>query len=122
MILVTGATGFFGRHVIAELAERGRKVRALSRGPASELADAGVDVREGDVTGELPAGLWDGIEAVVHLAGFVSRSPDDGQRMMRVHIGGTRRLFESAADAGVKRVVLASTSGTIAVSRTPEPI
>src|SRR5207302_9724248 len=51
---------------------------------------------------------------------FVSRDPDDGQRMMRVHIDGTRRVLEAAAAAGVRRVVLASTSGTIAVSRKAE--
>jgi dihydroflavonol-4-reductase len=63
-----------------------------------------------------------GRDAVYHLAGFVSRDPDDGQRMMRVHVDGTRRVLEAAAAAGVRRVVIASTSGTIAVSREAEPI
>ena len=54
---------------------------------------------------------------VFHLAGLVSRDPDDGQRMMRLHVDGTRRVLEAAAAAGVRRVVLASTSGTIAVSQ-----
>jgi dihydroflavonol-4-reductase len=60
-----------------------------------------------------------GCDALFHLAGFVSREPDDGQRMMRVHIDGTRRVLEAAKAAGVRRVVLASTSGTIAVSKEP---
>ena len=61
----------------------------------------------------------EGCERVYHLAGFVSRDPDDGQRMMRVHIDGTRRLLDAAAG---RRVVVASTSGTMAVSREPAPI
>src|SRR5947207_518792 len=63
-----------------------------------------------------------GCEQVYHLAGFVSRDPRDGQRMMRVHIDGTRRVLETARAAHVKRVVIASTSGTIAVSREPNPV
>jgi dihydroflavonol-4-reductase len=57
-----------------------------------------------------------GCDAVFHLAGMVSRDPDDSQRMMRLHVDGTRRLLERAAAAGVRRVVVASTSGTVAVS------
>jgi dihydroflavonol-4-reductase len=57
-----------------------------------------------------------GADGVFHLAGFVSRDPDDSQRMMRVHVDGTRRLLELAKVAGVRRVVVASSSGTIAVS------
>jgi dihydroflavonol-4-reductase len=53
---------------------------------------------------------------VFHLAGFVSRDPDDGQRMMRTHVDGTRRVMEAMAKAKVPRMVLASTSGTVAVS------
>jgi dihydroflavonol-4-reductase len=60
-----------------------------------------------------------GCDALLHLAGFVSRNPDDGQRMMRVHVDGTRRTLTAAHAAGIRRVVLASTSGTIAVSREP---
>jgi dihydroflavonol-4-reductase len=93
----------------------------LTRGGAGELEGLGVELAQGDVTGDLGEAL-DGVEKLYHLAGFVSRNPDDSQRMMRVHTDGTRRVLEAAAKAGVKRVVLASTSGTIAVSREPEPI
>ena len=41
---------------------------------------------------------------------------------MRLHVDGTRRLLTAAAQAGARRVVLLSTSGTLAVSREPEPI
>jgi dihydroflavonol-4-reductase len=81
----------------------------------------------GDVVEDLPActSLADAMcqcDRIYHLAGFVSRDSDDGQRMMRVHIDGTRRVLETARRAGIGRIVIASTSGTIAVSRDPEAI
>jgi dihydroflavonol-4-reductase len=50
----------------------------------------------------------------------VSRDPDDAQRMMRLHVDGTRRVLERMAAAGTKRMILASTSGTIGVSKDEE--
>src|SRR5262249_29786032 len=45
-----------------------------------------------------------------------------GPAMMRLHVEGTRRLLQAAERAGARRVLIASTSGTIALSRDPEPI
>lgn len=117
-VLVTGATGFLGEHLCAVLAERGHVVRGLARSRSSVLADAGVEHVRGDVLAgpELDRAL-EGIEAVFHLAGAVSRDPDDAQRMMRLHVDGTRRVLERMHAAGAKRMVLASTSGTIGVSK-----
>ena len=125
--LVTGGTGFLGAHVVRRLVERGERVRVLARGGVPELAELGVELVQGDVVRDLDGGTplaraIEGCAQGYHLAGFVSRNPDDGQRMMRVHVDGTRRVREAASKAGVQRVVLASTSGTIAVSREPEPI
>jgi dihydroflavonol-4-reductase len=127
MILVTGGTGFLGAHVVRQLVAAGARVRVLTRGGAGELAELGVEAFAGDVVRDLEgapplARALDGVSEVYHLAGFVSRDPADGQRMMRVHIDGTRRVLEAARAAGVRRVVVASTSGTVAVSREPEPI
>src|SRR5438552_13587520 len=48
---------------------------------------------------------------------MVWHKPSDAHRMYAVHVEGTRLVCEAAARAGVKRIVMASTSGTIAVSR-----
>lgn len=72
MILVTGATGHVGRHVVFQLLETGAGVRAITRDPASAGLPAGVDVRRGDLTD--PATLeepLDGVESV-----FLLWSPD----------------------------------------------
>jgi dihydroflavonol-4-reductase len=120
-LLVTGATGFLGEHLCRVLVERGHRVRGLARTRSATLADLGVEHVRGDVLDgpELDRAL-DGVAAVFHLAGAVSRDPGDAQRMMRLHVDGTRRVLERMAAAGVRRMVLASTSGTIGVSKDEE--
>ncbi len=117
-VLVTGATGFLGEHLCRVLVERGHQVRGLARSRSGVLTDLGVEHVRGDVLSgpELDQALV-GVVAVFHLAGAVSRDPADAQRMMRLHVDGTRRVLERMAAAGITRMVLASTSGTIGVSR-----
>jgi dihydroflavonol-4-reductase len=117
-VLITGATGFLGEHVARVAIGRGWQVRGLARSPSPVLADLGVEEVRGDVTSaEEVAAALAGCEAVFHLAGMVSRDPDDGQRMMRVHVDGTRTVLRECARAKVRRIAVASSSGTIAVSR-----
>lgn len=97
MYLVTGATGNVGRQVIVRLCEQGRKVRALTRDPASAELPPGVDVVEGDLSRPESLGAaLDGVSAVFLFA-----------------VPGSGRAFVSAAEAaGVRSVVLLS-SGAI---------
>ena len=120
-VLVTGATGFLGEHLCRVLVEQGHVVRGLARTGSAVLADLGVEIVRGDVLSgpELDRALA-GARAVFHLAGAVSRDPGDAQRMMRLHVDGTRRVLERMAAASVPRMVLASTSGTIGVSTREE--
>lgn len=122
-VLVTGATGFLGRHLLDALAGDGAApLRVLSRRPAPRLAERGIEVVEGDLLeGPGLASALAGVRRVFHLAGLVSRDPADTARMQRIHVEGSRRLAERARAAGVERIVLVSTSGTIAVTRAPEP-
>lgn len=120
-VLVTGATGFLGEHLCKVLVERGVIVRGLARTRSPILAELGVEHVRGDVTSgdELDRAL-DGVDAVFHLAGAVSRDPGDAQRMMRLHVDGTRRVLERMNAANVRRMVLASTSGVMGVSKSAE--
>lgn len=116
-VVVTGATGFLGEHLCAELLRRGVAVRALARTRSDYLADLGAEVVRGDVRSAADLDrVLPGAVAVFHLAGMVSRDPDDATRMMRLHVDGTRAVCEAMARHGVRRMILASTSGTIAVS------
>ena len=106
-----------------ELVRRGDgPVRAMQSGAAPRwLTELGVDVVRGSVTAptDVAAALV-GVDRIYHLAGFVSSKPGDAHRMYDVHVNGTRVLCQAAVAAGVRRMVMSSTSGTIAVSRRAE--
>jgi dihydroflavonol-4-reductase len=117
--LVTGATGFLGTHLVAELLRRmpAKDVRVFAQSRSAALAETGVEVMTGSVTDPEALGrALTGIEQVYHLAGFVSRKPEDGPRMFETHVEGTRRLCAAAVGAKVRKIVVSSSSGTIAVS------
>ena len=93
---------------------------STSKGPGAALEKVAVD--SAPTADDALAGALDGVREIYHLAGMVSRDPERSQPMMQLHVDGTRRLLHAAKAAGVRRIVLASTSGTIAISRDPEPI
>ena len=110
-VLVTGATGFIGPHVVHTLRARETPVRALVRDPAraSRLVAWGAELVEGDVTDPISlAAACDGVDAVVHLVAIIKGSPEDFDRVMSQ---GTRHLVAAAKEAGVRRFVLASALG-----------
>ena len=112
MILVTGATGFVGRRVVAALAERGLPVRALvhSRRRAAVLSAHDVDIAEGDVLDpESLTRACEGVDAVVHLVAVIREGR--GATFQKVNYQGTSNLLKAAEEVGVGRFVLASTIG-----------
>jgi dihydroflavonol-4-reductase len=117
-ILVTGGTGFLGVHLVRQLLDAGEKNLLVMASSVPEwMKDAGVEPIEGSVTNtEDIANAVRGASAIFHLAGKVSRDNSDAVVMNKIHVHGTRLLCEAAKEAGVKNIVLASSSGTIAVS------
>ena len=113
-ILVTGASGFVGSHLLPELLGAGHRVDALVRSPkagelvrrrlAPRLAE-GLELRTGDVLapGTLPAALA-GVDAVVHLVA-IPRDWNGGKDLLRVNLGGTVSLLAAMREAGVRRIV-----------------
>jgi len=122
--LITGATGFLGSHLLQLLLDRGeRELRVLSTSPHPELVKKGVELIEGSITSANVVGqAVAGVQRIYHLAGRVSRNPADQRRLYEVHVEGTRLLCKEAQRAGVERIVMASTSGTIAVTEDGESI
>jgi dihydroflavonol-4-reductase len=122
--LVTGGTGFLGTHLVEQLIEAGTEnVRVMAGSVPRPLLELGVEAVEGSITNPSDvARAVEGVTEIYHLAGRVSRERDDVREMMAVHVEGTRVLCEAARAAGVKSIVMSSTSGTIAVTETGEDI
>ena len=116
-LLVTGATGFLGGALVPLLVEEGHQVRVLARGGAPDAEALGCELSSGDVRDpETVRRAVHGCEGLYHLAGLVSRDPRDAHKMYELHVSGTRVLLAEAERAGLQRVILASSSGTIGVS------
>lgn len=104
-VLVTGAAGLLGRHVVRELLAHGHVVRGLDRRTAEEAIEWFV----GDVTDPaLVARAVAGAGAVFHVAAVPNIWSGDGQTIMRVNVLGTHTVFEAAEAAGIERVVFCS--------------
>jgi dihydroflavonol-4-reductase len=124
--LVTGPTGFLGAHLVDRLLAAGHEVVALCHrvgASADELRDRGATVRTGDILDassvrEAAAGCV----GLYHVAGRVSRKPEDAELLFRVHVEGTKAVLDACRAAGVPRAVVASTSGTVAVSKRPDDV
>ncbi|WP_224241632.1 NAD-dependent epimerase/dehydratase family protein [Hyalangium gracile] len=117
-LLVTGGTGFLGTHLVPRLLEAGHEVRLIGRTQPSAPGLAKAEFIHGDLKSrEIVRRALEGVEAVYHLAGLVSFQDKDARRMYELHVDATRELLRDVREAGVKRVILASTSGTIAVSK-----
>lgn len=116
-VLVTGATGFLGRHILARLHEREDvTVSGLCRRP-ERLGSVPIPMHRADLGDPVAlADALEGVDAVVHAAGGVQHLGHGAEAMYDVHVRGTEALLEACEAAGVKRFVHLSSSGTIAVS------
>ena len=117
-ILITGGTGFLGTHIVRQFLAAGEKnLKVMASRVPEWMKDAGVKAVEGSVTDRVDvAKACKNVSAIFHLAGKVSRDNDDAASMNKIHLEGTRILCEAATETGVGTMVLASSSGTIAVT------
>ncbi len=123
-VLVTGATGFLGRHAAQGLLLAGHDVRCLVRpsSDASELEKAGASIRRGHLLDQasLDAAV-DGCDAVVHVAGLIAaRSFAD---MRRVNVEGTARIAAACGRSAAppRRFLLVSSLAAAGPATTGRP-
>lgn len=116
-IVVTGATGFLGRHIVQQLSGD-HDIVCLSR--SGSAPDGCTGKRVDVVKGRGLKAAFAKADVVIHAAGMVSHLMECAKQTWDVHVTGTRNVMEAATSAKVQRVVLVSTSGTIAVSTDPD--
>lgn len=103
-IAITGATGFAGGHLVAELVARGQRVRALVRKPGSVALPAGVETVVGSLSDhEALKALFKGADAAVHLAGAIAATTREGY--FTVNADGTRAVISAAHAAALRRLI-----------------
>lgn len=110
-VLVSGGSGFIGRHVVAALRDAGARVRVVDLNPHP---DPDVDLVQGDIADPavLAQALAEGADAVVHLAAVTSvlRSLEHPRLTYATNVAGTHELLEAARSAGVRALAFASTN------------
>ncbi|MFC7116162.1 complex I NDUFA9 subunit family protein [Natronoarchaeum sp. GCM10025703] len=112
-VLVAGGTGFIGRNVCAELAERGQDVTALSRDPDPSQLPDDVETAVGDVSAyDSIEGAFEGQDVVVNLVALSPLfQPPSGTTHMTVHYGGTENILQAMDEHDVDRLVHMSALG-----------
>ena len=111
-ILVAGATGFIGRHLVSCLVNAGHHVRILTRGnsPIPPEWTGRVDVAAGNLLDKhCVQSAVKGMTAVVNLSGVIT----DQSRMHDINVEGARLLADAAAKGGVSRLVHVSSAGVV---------
>jgi UDP-glucose 4-epimerase len=110
-VLVTGGSGFIGRHVVSDLRDAGATVRIVD---LKEHPDSSVDLVQGDIADRevLERAFDGGFDGVVHLAAVTSvlRSMEHPELTFRTNVEGTHALLEGARAAGVNALVFTSTN------------
>ncbi|MBL9175922.1 MAG: NAD-dependent epimerase/dehydratase family protein [Verrucomicrobiales bacterium] len=115
-ILVTGGTGFIGRHLVSQLLGEGHGVRVFCRSgrKAEALFGNRVDVVEGDVTSVAEARrACRGVDRVFHVAGLYCFGARHRRELWRVNVEGTRTVLDAARAGNVRQVVHCSTAGIL---------
>ncbi len=117
-VLLTGATGFVGRHVLRELVHRGYEAVCLVR-RRDRLKSVTQELDQTRIAG-IEGSLFDKgalkeaanqCDAVIHLVGVIFEKRLAGQTFERVHREGTMNVVEAAADGNIRRLIHMSALG-----------
>jgi dihydroflavonol-4-reductase len=138
MILVTGATGFVGSHLLAELMNRGMKVRATRRA-SSDTGQVYEILKWYGIKPEVYSGLteWieadmldpvdveqimDGIETVYHTAALVSFDRADSRRLVINNIGIARNIVDACLKKDIQKLIYVSSTVSLGTAPGGEEI
>ncbi|MEN6370854.1 MAG: NAD(P)-dependent oxidoreductase [Armatimonadota bacterium] len=119
LILVTGATGFIGGHLVQALLESGHQVRAIVRDGSSyeRLESDGVEIRKGSLLDpESVSAACRNIDVVFNLAAKLGGHSVKADEMREVNVHAVRVLLEACRKNNVRQVIHCSTPGVVGMS------
>ncbi len=120
-VLVTGGSGFIGRHVVSQLTQAGARVRVIDLKPHPDPA---VDIVVGDIADPAAVGrAFDGgMDSIVHLAAEtrVLKSIQEPEKTFRTNVVGTNTVLEAGRAAGVTSLAFASTNAVTGPMTAPK--
>ncbi|HYZ80933.1 MAG TPA: NAD-dependent epimerase/dehydratase family protein, partial [Solirubrobacteraceae bacterium] len=120
-VLVTGGSGFIGRHVVSALTADGAHVRVVDLQPHP---DPSVDLVQGDIAHPevLERAFAGGFDSIVHLAAVTSvlRSLEQPDLTFRTNVAGTHAVLEAGRAAGVTSLAFASTNAVTGPMEQPK--
>ncbi len=124
MILVTGATGLVGSHLIQALVNSGKKVRALYRSTIPAIVHAEkIDWVQGDILDILSLeDAFINIHQVYHCAAIVSFNPSQKEWLYKTNIEGTANVVNACIEKSVKKLVFVSSVAALGRIREDKPI
>ena len=121
-ILVTGGTGFIGRHLVERLNHEGYSIKILVRPQSQTNIFKGIDAEFsfGDIEDyEAVEKAISDCQRAFHLAGLTSRRKDSKKSYLNTNVKGTNNILRAAANTGIERIVHVSTSGVYGIIKNP---
>lgn len=121
-ILVTGASGLLGAHLLQELLKQGDELVALYRSEIPAPFTAGENEKihwvQGDILDVvLLVDLMQDCDRVYHCAGLVSFNPSKAEELMKINVEGTANVVNAALAAGIQRLVHVSSVAALGRKR-----
>lgn len=118
-VLVTGASGFIGKHLVNSLVNKGYKVRIFVREIFPSVFPPDVEVYVGDITdAQAVISAAKNCAVIFHLAAVVSYAKKDLRSIKNVNIGGTKNIINAAIKQKVKKIIYVSSASTLGISKT----
>ena len=109
MILVTGASGLLGSHLIKDLVKKGEQIRALYCNSIPSEVSKGVEWIKADILDVISLEeVMQDVDRVYHCAAIVSFHPGQRNTLNRINIEGTTNVVNACLQAGVKKLLFVS--------------
>ena len=125
MILLTGATGIVGSHVLIELLKKGEKVRVLKRAGSStqaidqllkyhQLSKNSFEIVDGDINDLVSlSDASEDCESIYHCAAMVSFNPADADKLHKANVVGTKNVVDTCLAKSIKTLAYVSSTAAI---------